>query len=70
MDILDHSLDIGAAAARHQDGEFVAADAGGAIGRRHGFAQHLAEAAQQAVAGIVAKLIVGILEAVEIDDDD
>ena len=53
---------------RHDDGELVAADPVGAIGRADGGRHQGAEAAQQLVGGAVAGGVVDPLEVVEIDE--
>ena len=53
---------------RHQHRELVAGEAGDDVGRPHPFAQHVGDAPDQVVAGLVAELVVDLLEAVDVDD--
>ena len=55
---------------RHQDGEFVAADPEGAVGRADGRDRQAAHLGQQLVAGGMAGCVVDELEVVEIDQHE
>jgi hypothetical protein len=69
VDPVDGGLHVLVApAARQQDGELVAAEAGDGAQRVHGAHQPQADLAQQLVAQEVAERVVDLLEAVEVED--
>ena len=57
-------------AAGQQRRELVTADAGGDVGAPDGLAEHLGGTPDQVVPGGVSELVVGLLEAVQICDQD
>ena len=65
-----HLFAVALVAPRHQDREFVAADARDAARLLDQLGQDLAGAAQQLVARGMAGLIVGGLQAVDVEDDE
>jgi hypothetical protein len=55
--------------ARHEHRELVAANACSVVGHGDGAVQDLAKPAQQRIARVMAKLIIGFLQPIQVDDD-